>query len=110
MKTEAYRETEPGPFSDRRRNKRRKVSPSGATCWSGSDSPSKAVVIEADTKGARLILPWTVQRGQDITVSFANSLGLHRTEKAKIAWTQPLDSSGQTIVGLYYTTALARAA
>ena len=110
MRTEINREKEPGPFSDRRRVRRRKVNPSGAICWSQADSPSKAVVIEADTKGARLILPWSVKKGQNITVSFANSLGLHRTEKARIAWTQELDSSGQTIVGLYYTPGMSRAA
>ncbi len=93
---------EPGPFSCRRRSSRRRVIPEGATCWSESTSPSKAVVIEADTKGARLVFPWKVREGQDVMVSFSNKLGLHRTERARIAWTQQIDSSGRTIAGLYY--------
>lgn len=60
------------------------------------------MVIEADTKGARLLLPWKVERGQEITVSFSNELGLYRTERAKIAWTQKMDTSGKTIAGLFY--------
>lgn len=103
-------EYQAGPFSCRRRGERRKVKPAGAKCWSKKKQPSQVVVIEADTKGARLILPWPVSKGQDITVSFSNNLGLYRTEHARIAWTQKLDSSGRTIVGLYYCPREAQAA
>lgn len=93
---------EPGPFSCRREKRRRRINPAGVTCWSDSDSPTKAVAIEVDTKGARIIFPWRVEQGQDVTVSFSNKLGLHRTERARIAWIQELDRSGRTVAGLYY--------
>lgn len=102
MKTDFGRGYQPGPFSCRRRGDRKKVYPSGVTCWTGSTSPSKAVLIEADTKGARLLLPWAVEQGQEITVSFSNEIGLHRTERARIAWVQRVDTAGRTIAGLYY--------
>lgn len=60
------------------------------------------MLIEADTKGARLLLPWAVEQGQEITVSFSNEIGLHRTERARIAWVQRVDTAGRTIAGLYY--------
>jgi hypothetical protein len=93
---------EPGPFSCRRRTSRRKVQPAGVKCWSHSKSPSDASAIEVDTKGARLIFPWRVRQGETVTVSFCNGMGLYRTEQARIAWTQEIDSSGRTIAGLYY--------
>lgn len=110
MKTTPYRGNEPGPFSCRRRGNRRKVFPTGATCWSDKNAPEKAVVIEADTKGARLILPWPVKQGQDIHVSFANQLGLYRTERARIAWTEDLGQAGRTVAGLYYRPSRKRVA
>ena len=66
-------------------------------------------MIEADTKGARVVLPWKVSKGDTIAVSYGNRLGLYRTEKAKIAWAQQLDT-GKTIVGLYYESACVNAA
>jgi len=63
------------------------------------------VVIEVDTKGARLIFPWRVVQGQEVSVSFSNGVGLYRTERARIAWTQDMDASGKTIAGLYYRVA-----
>ena len=66
-------------------------------------------MIEADTKGARLIIPWSAKQGDALIVSYANRLGLYRTEKARIAWTQTLES-GKTIAGIYYETAQGRAA
>lgn len=93
---------EPGPLSCRRRGDRYKIQPASVTCWSSHDRPGNAVLIEADTKGARLILPFEAYENQVVNVSFANSLGLYRTEKARIAWTQELDSSGRMIVGLSY--------
>lgn len=110
MKLSHYPGYEPGPFSCRRQADRRKINPASATCWSASTTPEKAVVIEADTKGARLILPWKAVRGQSISVSYGNEMGLYRTERAKIAWTQELGSSGRTIVGLYYESRHSNAA
>jgi hypothetical protein len=93
----------PGPFSCRRRTNRRKIDPVSATCWATTKSPNQATVIEADTKGARIIIPWSAKRGDAINVSYANRIGLYRTEKARIAWTQTLES-GRTIAGIYYET------
>ena len=109
MNMSRYRGYEPGPFSCRRRANRRRINPVSATCWTDAKSPSPATVIEADTKGARIVLPWKVTKGDTIAVSYGNHLGLYRTEKAKIAWTQQLDT-GKTIVGLYYESACANAA
>ncbi len=109
MNLSRHRGYEPGPFSCRRRANRRRINPVSATCWSDAKSPSPVTVIEADTKGARIVLPWKVAKGDTIAVSYGNQLGLYRTEKAKIAWTQQLDT-GKTIVGLYYESACANAA
>jgi hypothetical protein len=109
MKLAHHRGYAPGPFSCRRRTHRRKIEPVSATCWAKTKTPSKATVIEADTKGARIILPWSAKRGDALKVSYANRLGLYRTEKARIAWTQTLES-GKTIAGIYYETAQGKAA
>lgn len=91
-----------GPFSCRRKTDRRRIHPKSATCWSEGKRPHEAVIIEADTKGARLVIPWPIDSGQSLKVSYGNRLGLYRTEEARIAWAQPLGTTGQTIVGLYY--------
>lgn len=78
------------------------IAPETAYCWTGSDSRKRAVVIEADRKGARLVLPWPVAADEEICVSFGNALGLFRTEKARVAWARPLENSGHSVVGLYY--------
>lgn len=104
MRLSHHPEYQPGPFSCRRHRDRRRINPTSAKCWSTIDSPKEVVVIEADTKGARLIIPWRAAKGQAIKVSYGNHLGLYRTENARIAWTQELGNSGKTIVGLYYET------
>src|SRR5690606_16846802 len=109
MKLPYYRGYEPGPFSCRRRTDRRRIHPASATCWADHKSPSTATVIEADTKGGRLIIPWNAATGDTIRVSYGNHLGLYRTEKARIAWTQRLES-GKTIAGIYYESAYSNAA
>lgn len=101
MKLTHSRGYKPGPFSCRRHKARRRINPVSATCWSEKNSPLRATVIEADTKGARLILPWITEQGETLSVSYGNRLGLYRTEKARIAWAQRLES-GKTIAGIYY--------
>lgn len=88
----------------RRIQKRNKhgITPKSAYCWTASDRRERAVVIEADRKGARLVLPWSVTPDEEICVSFGNALGLFRTEKARVAWARPLENSGHSVVGLYY--------
>lgn len=92
-------------FACRREDLRRAIRPEEAVCWTQFDSPHQAVVIEADTRGARLVLPWPVEKDEQIAVSLCNSLGLYRTEKAKVAWTHRLERSGRTVVGLYFEKA-----
>lgn len=97
-------EYEPGPYSCRRRGDRSKIVPSGVKCWSDKNSPQEVVLIEADTQGARVMLPWAAYKNQIVSVSFCNSLGMHRTEKARVAWVQELGGK-KVIVGLSYLIA-----
>ena len=92
-------------FICRRHRKRKQVQTAETVCWTNFESPEKAVVIEADRRGARLILPWPVEKDEQIAVSFSNDVGLYRTEKARVAWTQTLETSGKTVVGLCYLNA-----
>ncbi|MFA5506890.1 MAG: hypothetical protein WC314_03200 [Vulcanimicrobiota bacterium] len=105
----SYRGYEPGPFSCRRRTDRHRIHPVSATCWTEGKAPRAATVIEADTKGGRLIIPWNASTGDTLKISYGNQLGLYRTEKARVAWTQRLES-GKTIAGIYYESADSHAA
>ncbi len=84
----------------RREGVREKHIPTAVTCWSEYDSPTKVAAIEADSKGARLMLPWPVAPGEQITVSIADELGHYQTHTAKIVWTQALQSTGRVVAGV----------
>lgn len=86
----------------RREHGRRRIRPSKTVVWFGHHSPREVAAIEVDTRGARLVVPWVVSKDDNLIVSYSNGLGLHRTEGARVAWTESLDSAGQTIVGVYY--------
>jgi len=58
--------------------------------------------IEADTHGARLMLPWNVQAGENIIVSVANEVGLYQTQVARVAWTERLEVTGRVIAGVEF--------
>lgn len=86
----------------RRDGLREKLHPTSITCWSEYDSPTKVAAIEADSKGARLMLPWPVAPGEEITVSLADELGLYQTHTARVVWTQPLPITGRVVAGVAF--------
>ena len=51
------------------------------------------------------MVPWPVEKDEEIAVSFADALGHYRTEKARVAWTHELSGSGRTVIGLAYRSA-----
>lgn len=81
---------------------RQKIQPAAITCWSHVDRPSQVPVIEADVRGARLMLPWDVAPGQQIAVSVGNAVGLYETRRARIVWTQKLETTGRVIAGVAF--------
>lgn len=91
----------------RRGRSRTPVHPASVVAWQESGKPVSAATIEADVRGARLLLPWKVQRGDTVIVSFANSLGIHQTRKAKIAWSEPLQNSSRFVAGMAFDEDLA---
>lgn len=93
----------------RRQQGRAKVETSNITCWSDSDSPLRVPAIEADVKGARLMLPWDVQPGEHISVSVGNSVGLYHTRNARIVWTQKLEVTGRVVAGVAFDYELPQA-
>lgn len=86
----------------RRNSNRIKIQPSHVTAWSACDKVQSVPAIEADTHGARLMLPWNVQTGESIVVSVANEVGLYQTQMARVAWTEKFDYSGRVIAGLEF--------
>lgn len=86
----------------RRNHNRRKLSVSHVTCWSECDPVQSVSAIEADTHGARLMLPWNVQTGENLVVSVANEVGLYQTQTARVAWTQKLELTGRVIAGIEF--------
>ena len=86
----------------RRVGDRKKITPSHIACWSACDTVQTVSAIEADTHGARLMLPWNVQAGESLVVSVANELGLYQTQLARVAWTEKLELSGRVIAGVEF--------
>ncbi len=86
----------------RRDGTREKLCPASVTCWSEYDAPTKVAAIEADSKGARLMLPWPVAPGEQITVSLADELGLYQTHIARVVWTQSLQTTGRVVAGVAF--------
>ncbi len=86
----------------RRDGAREKLVPVSITCWSQFDAPTKVAAIEADTKGARLMLPWSVSPGESITVCLADELGQYQTHVARVVWTQSLQVTGRVVAGVAF--------
>jgi hypothetical protein len=92
----------------RRRQQRQRIHAVSARCWSSSHAPVCVTVIEADVKGARLMLPFPVSRDDKVRVSFADSLGFYQTRLARIAWSQPL--ANKMVAGVAFDEDLSPAA
>lgn len=90
----------------RRTIDRAKFRPSHITCWSEVDRVQTVSAIEADSRGARLMLPWNVQTGERIVVSVANEVGLYQTQLARVAWTERLELTGKVIAGVEFSEEL----
>ncbi len=86
----------------RRDGRREKVRPASVTCWSAYDAPARAAAIEADSKGARLMLPWHVNPGETITVALGDEVGHYRTQRARVVWIQSLELTGKVVAGLAF--------
>lgn len=86
----------------RRQADRVKVRPSQAFCRR-VDGPSRQVsIVEVDTRGARLVLPFRVMTDEVISVTFTDSLGRYQTRRARVAWTESLGFAGQVMIGLCF--------
>lgn len=86
----------------RRMHDRTKISVSHITAWSACDPVKTVSAIEADTHGARLMLPWDICKGESVVVSVANEVGLYQTQVARVAWTQKLEYSNRVIAGVEF--------
>jgi hypothetical protein len=86
----------------RRMHDRSKIDVAHVTAWSPCDPVKTVSAIEADTHGARLMLPWNVQKGEKLIVSVANEVGLYQTQVARVAWTQKMEYSGRVIAGVEF--------
>jgi hypothetical protein len=65
-------------------------------------------LIEADSKGARLMLPFSVISNDRIKVSFQDELGYYQTRTARIAWTHSV--ADKTVAGMAFDEDLTLAA
>lgn len=86
----------------RREQKRVRIAPCQVRCWSATSQPRTTTVIEADTRGARLLLNFSVRVGEIVRVSFSDSLGLHQTRSARVAWTHRFEAANRVMVGLCF--------
>lgn len=86
----------------RRDHDRVKINPSHITAWSECDRVQTISAIEADTHGARLMLPWNVQAGEQLVISVANEVGLYQTQVARVCWTHRLEITGRVIAGVQF--------
>lgn len=86
----------------RRDRQREKLRPISVTCWSPFDAPARAAAIEADSKGARLMMPWHVSPGETVTVALGDEVGHYRTQRARVVWTQTLELTGKVVAGLAF--------
>ena len=94
----------------RRERRRTKVYPREVKCWDAGATIREVTLIEADTLGARAVLPWNLRAGDQLTISFKNKLGQFRTRTARIAWTQAMTSAPKVIAGLAFDEDLTSAA
>lgn len=78
----------------RRQKMRDKLKPARVTCWSAATQPRAVTVVEADARGARLVLPFTVHVGETVRVCFADEMNLHQTRRARVVgatgWNAPI--------------------
>lgn len=88
---------------------RQRIQPRSITCWSPVDAPARVAAIEADNKGARLMLPWAVQAGETIAVAVGDDLGQFQTRMARVVWTQTLELTGKVVAGVAFEQELALA-
>jgi hypothetical protein len=58
--------------------------------------------VEADTRGARLVLSFAARIGEYLHVCFADSLGMHQTRRARVAWSHRLENANRLMVGLAF--------
>ena len=86
----------------RREANRRRIRPRSLSCWNQFQALEFATLIEADTKGARAVLPRTVQTGDQLSVSFQDNLGQFLTRTARVAWTEYMESARRVIAGLAF--------
>ena len=91
----------------RRLSSRQRLYPKQVTCWSSSTQPRTVALVEADNRGARLILSFKVRIGDSIRTCFSDELGFHQTRCARVAWTHRLESAGRLMVGLAFDQELA---
>lgn len=91
----------------RRTSPRQRLKPTRVTCWSACAQPRAVALVEADSRGARLILPFKVRVGEFIRACFSDEMGLHQTCRARVAWTHRLENAGRTMVGLAFEQELA---
>lgn len=94
----------------RRGKVRSRLSPIQVTCWSAIAEPRRVTVVEADTRGARLVLSFEAKIGEVLRVCFDDSLGMHQTRRARVAWTHRLESANRLMVGLAFEEEMAHAA
>ena len=94
----------------RRGQRRAKLAPARVTCWSAYAQPRSVTVVEADTRGARLVLSFEAKIGEVLRVCFADSLGMHQTRRARVVWTHRLESANRLMVGLAFEEEMALAA
>lgn len=97
---------QPSQAHSRRLSERRRLGAAAAHCWSGDIARCEAAVIEADDRGARLLLPRQTRPGQVISVSFADGLGHYRTVKARVCWVHPMQWTRRVVAGLAFEEAL----
>ena len=86
----------------RRTSPRRRLRPARVVCWSSRTQPQTVTVVEADNRGARLVLPFKVRVGEFINACFSDELGLHQSRRARVAWTHRLECAGRLMVGLCF--------
>ncbi len=93
----------------RRRERRLRLVPTEINCWAQGTSPRRVTAIETDRKGARLMLPWEVHPGEEISVAVGDALGFFDTRVAKVVWTKRLEVTGRVIAGVAFQYELQQA-
>ncbi len=98
----------PLPFRalSRRLSERRRLGAAAVHCWSRNIAPCEVSIIEADDRGARLLLPRQTRPGEVISVSFSDGLGHYRTVKARVCWVHPMQWTQRVVAGLAFEEAL----